>query len=575
MDASQPPPDAPDLSADVLPDSEDDLRGTVLDVLSTLLGDFGERDAVLGIVKKLVSRNAELEQRLARMASRFKKSEKVSKAQLVLFLDAVERGEGEPEVEGADEGESDEVDQANDELRKASGIDEESRDEELEALKTSKPRRQPRTRKPLPGHLRRVDNVIEVPAEERPCPKCGGERVCIGHDVSEVVELIPAEVIVRRDMREKLACRPCQGEVSRAPLGDKVVVGGKLGLGLVAQILVDKYVDGLPLHRQRERLLRMGLDLSVSTLADQVAWATDLLRPLWRASVAEVIAARVMHLDGTGLPVLDRGAPKGKRLGQLWGYVGVNESETIAAYFYTSTGKKSGQRTGEMGPEDVLALREGPTVADASNLFDKSFAREELIECGCNMHARRYFIKALDRGDKRAALPIAAYRKLYRIEDEIADLHPDDKLAERKARSQEVWDTLARWCQIHLKHETPSSPLGAAIRYFDNHNDALGRFLEYGFVPIDNGIVERLHVRAALTRKNYLFAGSDTGGDRAAIAYTILGSCRIEGVDPVEYLREVLPILCGRIRLLDLPALLPSRWKSRQAHEPRPPPQDS
>src|SRR6185295_17622329 len=200
--------------------------------------------------------------------------------------------------------------------------------------------------------------------------------------VTEVIELIPAEVIVRRDLREKLACTPCEGEVVRAPVGDKVVPNGKLGLRLVAQLLVDKYIDGLPLHRQRERLQRLGLDLAVSTLADQVKWCTDLLRPLWRAAVADVIAARVMHLDGTGLPVLDANVPGGKRLGALWGYVGVNANEVVAAYHYVSTLKKTGQRANELGPEDMLALRKGLVVADASNMFDASFQRADLVECG-------------------------------------------------------------------------------------------------------------------------------------------------------------------------------------------------
>ena len=159
----------------------------------------------------------------------------------------------------------------------------------------------------------------------------------------------------------------------------------------------------------------MGLKLSVSTLADQVAWAADLLRPLWRLAVLQVLSAKVMHLDATGLPVLDRDAAGGKRLGALWGYVG---DENVAAYLYASTGKKTGQKPGELGPEDMLANREGFTVADASNLFEQSFKRAELIECGCNMHGRRYFAKALDANDARAALPLAAYKKLYEIEAE-------------------------------------------------------------------------------------------------------------------------------------------------------------
>jgi hypothetical protein len=195
----------------------------------------------------------------------------------------------------------------------------------------------------------------------------------------------------------------------------------------------------------------------------------------------------------------------------------------------------------------MLGLREGLTVANASNLFDASFQRTALIECGCNMHARRYFVMALDAGDQRAALPLAAYKKLYEIEAEIRDRDPDMKLAERRARSKPVWDELVAWCEVRKPYEPPSSGLGKALRYLTNHKVALGRFLEYGYVPLDNGIVERLHVRAALTRKNFLFAGADSGGERAAIAFTIFGSCRLAGVDPIEYLADVLPRLTGQI----------------------------
>ena len=153
-----------------------------------------------------------------------------------------------------------------------------------------------------------------VPPEQRPCPRCGKERKCIGHDVMEVVALVPAKVIVRRDLREKLACEDCDGELVRAPLGDKVVAGGRLGSQLVSELLVDKYSDGLPLHRQKERFARR---------------------------------TRPLDLDATGLPVLDREAAGGKRFGMLWGYVG---NEDGAAYLYTSTGTAKGQRKGERGP---------------------------------------------------------------------------------------------------------------------------------------------------------------------------------------------------------------------------------
>ena len=521
-----------------------ELRGNVLEVLQALLAE-GRSSEVVALFMKLVSRNSELEKRLAQVLSGGRKNEGVSSAQLKLFLESLEtlsdEAAGGPEAKAADQ-----------KLRDSSGVDQKEE-------KQTKPPKQPSLRKPAPPHLRRIENLILVPAGERGCPKCGKERDCIGHEVTEVIELIPAEVVVRVDKKEKLACRPCDGELVRAPSGDKVVSGGKLGPGLVAELLVDKYDDGLPLHRQKRRFERMGLVLPVSTLADQVTWSTDLLRPIWRAAVQAVLAAGIMHLDGTGLPVLDRSAVGGKHLGALWGYVGDTD---VAAYLFTSTGKKQGQREGELGPEDMLNLRTGYTVADASNLFDKSFKRDDLVECGCNMHARRYFVKALDGGDARAALPIAGYKKLYEIEAEIRDKDEDAKRAARQARSKEVFEDIVAWCRAYQPNEPPSSTLGKAIQYALNHREALARFLEHGAIPIDNGIVERLHVRAALTRKNFLFAGSDAGGERAAIAYTILACCRLADVNPVEYLRDVLPRLARRVRLRDLPDLLPSRWKA-------------
>ena len=532
-------------------------RGEVLDVVRALLAEGREED-VLGVVTKLVAQNSELERRLAQLLARGHKNEGVSAGQLLLFLNELT---GESANDARPVGETGtEMTEANAALRAASGIDD-PRATEPE----TEPKRQPPLRKPPPAHLPRVDNPIAVPAAERACPKCGSERTCIGHDVTEVIELIPAQVIVRRDQREKHACEQCEGQIVRAPPGDKVVAGGKLGTRLVSELVVDKYSDGLPLHRQKERFARMGVELSVSTLADQVTWSTDLLRPLWRAAIAQVLVAKVMHLDATGLPVLDREAESGKRLGSLWGYVG---DKDVAAYLYASTGKKHAQRPQELGPADMLALRSGFTVADASNIFDTSFKRPDLVECGCNMHARRYFAKALDAGDTRAALPLAAYKKLYEVEASIGDVDVEARLAARRERSQPVFDELCAWCKTYQPHEPPSSMLGAAIRYLTNHRVALGRFLEAGEVPLDNGIVERLHVRAALTRKNFLFAGSDAGGDRAAIAYTILSCCRLVGVNPLEYLADVLPRMSRRIRIRELPELLPAKWKAARANAP-------
>lgn len=520
----------------------------MLEVLRELLAQ-GSHEAVLALVAKLVARTTELEKRLAEALSRGKKNEGVSSAQLLLLLEGLAAAPDE-QREAADS-----------QLRQASGID----GKPTQSAESRASRKQPPLRRPLPAHLRRVDNPITVPEAQRPCPSCGSARKCIGHDVTEVIELIPAEVIVRVDKREKLGCESCEGEMTRAPAGDKVVEGGRMGTTMVAQVLVDKYRDGLPLHRQKERFERLGVDLPVSTLADQVTWGTELLQPLWRAAMNEVLGAQVMHMDSTGLPVLDETKAKGVKLGSLWGYVGDQET---ALYLYNSTGKKQGQLEGELGPEDFLKMREGYVVADATRLLDASFQRPTLTECGCNMHARRYFTKALDKGDTRAALPVAAFKKLYDVEEQTRSLTPEDRRLARQQQSKPVYDELVAWCKVHQPYEPPSSPMGRAINYLLKNEAALRRFLDDGVIPIDNGIVERLHVRTAMTRKNFLFAGSDAGGERAAIAYTLLGCCALAKVDPVQYLADVLPRLSRGIRLKDVPRMLPARWKAARAADP-------
>lgn len=245
------------------------------------------------------------------------------------------------------------------------------------------------------------------------------------------------------------------------------------------------------------------------------------------------------------------------------GYVGDASS---AAYLYTSSGKKRGQREGEMGPEEFLALRTGYVVADASNLFDASFKSGERIEVGCSMHARRYFVKALDANDVRAAVPIAAFKALYDIESTVKDATPEQRREVTQARSKPVYDELIAWCTQYQPTEPPSSLLAKAIQYLLNHRVALTRFLDDGRLPIDNGLIERIHRGPAVTRRNYLFAGSHAGAERATIAYSILATCDLVGVSPVHYLANVLPTLArGVFTHAELVELTPAAWKTARA----------
>jgi len=532
--------DSPNSAGKKAPAAE--LSGPVLDVLRELMAG-GHSEEALALVAKLLARNEELEKLLAAARASKNRGERLSKEQLDLFLGKLrEQAEGE-------------LQQANRDLEAAA-------QQHGGRPERTRPPKQPALRRPLPANLPRVENKIPVPAEERPCPICGKERKCVGHETTPVIELEPAKAFVRLDMREVLACHDCDAEMVRAPMGDKVIAGGAYGSRLVSELVVDKYQDGLPLHREHQRLERLGVDMPSSSMADQITWATDLLLPIWRALLARILASKVMHLDGTGLAVRDKDNDWAVVLGALWGYVG----DDVAAYLYTSTGKKTGQLEGEIGPEDFLKARRGYVVADAAGIFDASFLSDERTEVGCNMHSRRRFVKALEAGDARAAVPLAAYRALYDVEDAVRGADAEARRAERQRRSKPVYEELIAWCRKYQPLEPPKSLLGQAIRYQLNHQVALMRFLGDGVLPIDNGVVERLHRVPAITRRSFLFAGSHAGGRRAAVAYSILASCDLADVNPVEYLADVLPRLArGVVIARDIPAMLPAAWKAARA----------
>lgn len=538
----------------------DELTGPVLEVLPKLLAQ-GRTKEVLEAVRALVERNEQLERQLAALGRRnMKTNEGVSTAQLNLLLDELTKQHA-AELERDAELAATEQDKLLHE--RAAAAAERAR---LKALaNAARPKASP-LKKPLPAELPRRDNVIVVPEAERACPCCGTERAVIGHDISEVLELIPAQLYVRCDRREKRACRACEAAVVLAPRGDKIVAGGQLGCSVGAQIVYDKYELGLPLHRQRRTFKRLGMKLSASTLADQVKWVAELLRPLWLEATDQVLCSNVMHLDGTGIKVLDRANPNGKRTGTLWGTSGARATKPeVAAYFYASTKKAKGQRDGERGPSDILALRSGIVVVDMDTLFVEQCKRSDLIDCACNMHARRYFVKALDSGDSRAALVIGAFKALYQVEDEVRDSSEAERLAARREHSTPCYDDIVKWCQIYERDTPPKTPLGRAIRYLLKHQIALRRFEGDGAIPIDNMAAEHNFISVALTRKNFLFVGSDAGGERAAIVYTILRCCRLAGVDPVEYLTDVLAVLSRKIRRVDVPQLMPAAWARRRA----------
>ena len=412
----------------------------------------------------------------------------------------------------------------------------------------------PHGRRRLSEDLEREEIELKVEGADRVCERCGGEKERIGHDRSEVIEFVPAHFKVLVYLREKLACKKCEDGVAVAPAANKVIERGLPGPGLLAKLLVDKYTDHLPLNRQAKRYSRLGVDLSRSTLSDWNGAVTDLLRPVAQRIRDQVLDAYVLGADGTHLKVLDKNHEANIKRGSLWCYVGDGKH----AYFdYIPNERKE-------GPQSFLRERVGYIQADADPKLDDLFKGPEAkaIEIGCWMHDRRYWANALDAGDLRAAHPLGIIKKMYKVEDAAKKQRagPDQVYRMRQEQSVPLLNELGKWIADNYNTERPTSPLAEAMGYTLRQWAALKRYTEDGRLLIDNGGVERAIRVVAMGRRNYLFAGSDTGGQRAAIAYTILGSCALVGINPWAYLRDVFEKLAAGWPMKRIEELLPAVW---------------
>jgi transposase len=382
---------------------------------------------------------------------------------------------------------------------------------------------------------------------------CGAAKACIGHETSQVLEFVPARFKVVVYARAKYACRPCEGQVVIAPVAARPFEAGLPGFGLLADVLVRKYADHAPLHRIRGMYRRLEVDLPVSTLAHWVAAGSGVLEPIARAIRRETLLAHVVQADDTGLRVLDPAKKGGSKRGHMWAYVG---DRAWATYDYTPTWEAE-------GPCAFLAERVGWLQADAYAGYDRLFKRPgaTAVEVGCFAHARRYFVEALE-SDRRAAVAIDLIAQLYLVEREASDrgLDPDQRRALRREKSTPILAALGTWVEKTAPAATPKSPLGKGLTYLVNQWRALQRFLTDGRLELDNNACERALRTIAIGRKNWLFAGSDEGAERAAIIYTVFGTCRLHDIDPWAYLQDVLTKLADGWLHSRLAELLPPNW---------------
>jgi transposase len=423
-------------------------------------------------------------------------------------------------------------------------------------------------RRDFPAHLERRRVVHPAPTA---CPCCGGTRLSkIGEDITETLDVVPRQMFVTQHVREKFSCRSCE-TIAQAPAPFHAIARGFAGPSLLAMILVDKYANHQPLNRQSEQFAREGVELSVSTMADHVGACAVTLLPLYELIKNHVFAAERIHGDETTVPVL---AKLKTRTGRLWTYVRDDRpfagKAAPAAVFYYSP-----DRGGEH-PERHLAAYHGILQADAYAGFNAIYTQQNrkpgpIVEAACWAHARRKLFELADvaskaRGKSTAIIsPIAfaavqKFDAVFAAEREIIGLSPSERAAIRRRDVTPLVNDLIEWMKRERAKLSNNNPLAKAMDYMLKRVDAFSRFLDDGRICLSNNAAERALRGIALGRKAWLFAGSDRGGDRAAIMFTLIQSAKLNDVDPQAWLADVL----GRIadhKITALTDLLPWNWQ--------------
>jgi transposase len=420
------------------------------------------------------------------------------------------------------------------------------------------PRKAGHGRKPLPASLPRKPVWHDVPPEQRTCPDCGTERTCIGQEVREQLEYIPASLVVLEHIRPKYACRACEANVVIAERLPEPIDKGLPGPGLLAHVAVCKYADHLPLYRLEGIFRRSGIELSRSTMCDWMAVVAELLEPIVKRMLGLILTSKVVQNDDTTVPVQDHSG-KGIKTGRLWVSIG-DHDHPYTVYTYTPDRSAT-------GPREIFRGFRAYLQADAYSAYDGLYTSGEIIEVGCLMHARRKFYEARTSDPQRSHQAPAWISLLYDVERDVKGHETEDYEAfvalrhgVRAERSQPIFDKFHDWLEAERPKVLPKSPIGEAIRYALNHWEALKRPSEAGFLELDNGACERAFKPVAIGRRNWLFAGSDKGGQTAAILMSLCTTCKGLGIDPQAYLRDVLDrISTHPAKRID--ELLPDRWQ--------------
>ena len=410
----------------------------------------------------------------------------------------------------------------------------------------------------LPAHLPRIDVVIDI--ESHDCPCCGNGLHRIGEDVSEKLDIVPAQFRVLVVRRPKYACRACEEVVVQAPAPPRLIEGGIPTEATVAQVLVSKYADHLPLYRQAQIYKRQGIDLDRSTLADWVGRAAWHLRPVHQRLLEQLKTSSKLFADETTAPVLDPGRGKTKT-GQLWAYARDDRpwqgaDPPSVAYVYAP------DRKGER-PMAHLSGFVGVLQVDGYSGYRAIGAGNSVSLAFCWSHVRRRFYELAAAGPAPiASEALKRIAELYRIEDDIRGRTSEERRATRREKSRTIADSFAPWLTGQLTLISQKTKLAEAIRYTLSRWDGLTRFIDDGRIEIDSNTVERSIRPIALNRKNALFAGSDAGAEHWATIASLIETAKLNDVEPMAYLTDVITRIVNGHPNSQIDELLP--WSYRQ-----------
>lgn len=380
-------------------------------------------------------------------------------------------------------------------------------------------------RNPLPDHLERREQIVE-PADDITLLKK------IGEEVTEELEYEPGKLFVNKIIRPKYA-KPGGEGVIIAPMVERPLPKAIAGPGLLAQVVIDKYIDHLPLHRQMERFKRDGVNIAYSTLTDMVSGTCSLLLPLYESLKEHVLRCNYLHADETSIKVLDKDKKGQTHRGYFWVYHSSIEKLVLFDY---QTGR------GREGPGQILQNFKGFLQTDGYSVYDFFKEKEDITVLHCMAHARRMFYEAQANDADRSVYALEQFAKLYTIERSIKEqqLQHEQVLEQRQQKAVPVLQSLGKWMKEQYVQTLPKSTIGKALGYSIERWEELSIYATNGKLNIDNNPVENSIRPVAIGRKNYLFAGSHEAAQRSAMLYSLLGTCKLNGINPFIWLRETL-----------------------------------